>query len=231
MAARDSLQPALQRLHLERGLVVDLAEQALAEVGDLCSGKAAHEPLGPRRSPPRGRRARGRRARGRACGSPSPPARGRSRPHVLSGGRGSRGHPRSGPRAEHTRPRARPPAPLTASSGRPRAERGRPLLRARRSSVRCAPAAARPSGCLRPPRRESALSRRQRYPRRRARELRFCAAPGGYTGVVPSDQTPKEITELVETVPGTLSRLQPLAIAGAVALSTALNSFQSIGPK
>ena len=45
MAARDRLEPALQRVDLERGLVVDVAEQALTEVGDFCSGEASHETL------------------------------------------------------------------------------------------------------------------------------------------------------------------------------------------
>ena len=45
MAARDLLQTGLQGLDLERRLVIDAAQQRLAEVGDLGAGEPADEAL------------------------------------------------------------------------------------------------------------------------------------------------------------------------------------------
>ena len=45
MAARDLLEAALERVDLERRLVVDLPQRRLAEVCDLGAGKAADEAL------------------------------------------------------------------------------------------------------------------------------------------------------------------------------------------
>ena len=46
VAARDRLEPRLERLDLARRLGVDLPQQRLAEVGQLGAGEAADEPLG-----------------------------------------------------------------------------------------------------------------------------------------------------------------------------------------
>ena len=47
VAARHRFEPDLERLDLERGLVVDLPQRRLAEVRDLGTGKAADEALRP----------------------------------------------------------------------------------------------------------------------------------------------------------------------------------------
>jgi hypothetical protein len=45
VTAGDRLQPRLERLHLTRRLVVDLAQERLAEIGQLGAGEAADEPF------------------------------------------------------------------------------------------------------------------------------------------------------------------------------------------
>ena len=45
MAARDRLEPFLERGHLVSRLLVEPAEQRLPEIGDLGAGEAADEPL------------------------------------------------------------------------------------------------------------------------------------------------------------------------------------------
>ena len=129
VAAGDLLEPLLECVDLPRGLGVHLAEQRLAEVGDLGAGEAADEALRPGDPDLDARRARARggRARGRRC---RPPGALRSRrPGGRRGDRGCRAPPRpaAGRRPGRHR-RARLPAPACrGSSGRRRAARDRAL--------------------------------------------------------------------------------------------------------
>ena len=85
---RNRLEPGLDRLDLARRLGVDLAQERLAEVGELCAGESADEALWRRRSRAPARRSRARRAR---AGGPGPPHPRAPRSARRTGSRGSRG--------------------------------------------------------------------------------------------------------------------------------------------
>ena len=88
VAARDRLEPGLDRVHVSRRLAVDLAQERLAEVGQLGAGEAADEALHTDDPHVGAVHVQDRRSRGR--GARSPRRAGRRRPR-RSGSRGSRG--------------------------------------------------------------------------------------------------------------------------------------------